>query len=305
MSQQDLSTTLVEWLERRGYDQVARTLRRDAGLSGGKVNPVVKLEDYAGHVNKEINRKIMFFRNENYKAEYEQEKEFNKRKNDEMGDDDDDYYGENARDGRPKREHTTAPATPNMPLGSATNRLFLGNLAFKITESKIASFFADCGEVSNIQWVTDKTTGQFYGTAFIEFADVDSAQKALSKNGKKCMERPMKVNYCGHRSAPSEGGSAPGATEQRKMPPAPKWSDHPEGCKTLFMGNLSFEIQEEQVRAFFGHCGEIYDVRWAYRDDGEFKGIGWIEFNDEDTLQKAVKLHGKALAGRPVRLDFA
>jgi nucleolin len=301
MSNQELASTIVEWLERRGYEQVARALRRDAGLSGRKVTPNVKLEEFSNHVNKDINRKLLTFRNDSYREKFEDDKDAKKRK--QMDGQDDDYFGEGGdeRSNKRQKSNDTSPATPLLPLGTATNRLFLGNLAFKITETKIQSFFADCGEISNIQWVTDKTTGNFYGTAFIEFDSLDAAQKALSKNGKKCMERPIKINFCGHRQ---EANANP-ESQQRKMPPAPKWSDHPEGCKTLFMGNLSFEIQEEQVRAFFGHCGEIYEVRWAYRDDGEFKGIGWVEFNEEDSLQKAVKLHGKALAGRPVRLDFA
>eukprot|EP00461_Guttulinopsis_vulgaris_P006405 UN06435 len=89
------------------------------------------------------------------------------------------------------------------------------------------------------------------------------------------------------------------------MPPAPKWTDKPEGCTTLFMGNLSFEVTEEQVRTFFGSCGSIYEVRWGQRTDGSFNGIGWIQFDEENALQKAIRLHGKALAGRPVRLDYA
>ena len=46
----------------------------------------------------------------------------------------------------------------------------------------------------------------------------------------------------------------------------------PEGCKKLFMGNLSFDIDDDTVVAFFKSCGNMVGLRWlTHRDSGEFR----------------------------------
>ena len=81
----------------------------------------------------------------------------------------------------------------------------------------------------------------------------------------------------------------------------------PEGCTTLFAGNLNFNIDDDAMKEFFKGCGEVSSIRWLTdKDTGDFKGCGFIEFADPDTaLDKAAALNGTALMGRDVRLDYA
>lgn len=44
-------------------------------------------------------------------------------------------------------------------------------------------WYDSAGTVKEIEWVTDKRTGKFYGSAFLEFEEAESAEKALQKNG--------------------------------------------------------------------------------------------------------------------------
>ncbi|KVI05275.1 Nucleotide-binding, alpha-beta plait, partial [Cynara cardunculus var. scolymus] len=76
------------------------------------------------------------------------------------------------------------------------------------------------------------------------------------------------------------------------------------GSKTLFMGNLSFSIEEADVRHFFKDAGEIIEVRFAVRDD-RFAGFGHVEFATVEAALEALKLNNEMLLGRPVRLDVA
>lgn len=78
----------------------------------------------------------------------------------------------------------------------------------------------------------------------------------------------------------------------------------PEGCWTLFLGNLSYNIDEEKVREHFKDCGEISSVRWVEKD-GEFNGCGFVEFADETSLDAAAKLQGTVLLGRTLTIDYA
>ncbi|WJZ86783.1 hypothetical protein VitviT2T_006233 [Vitis vinifera] len=77
------------------------------------------------------------------------------------------------------------------------------------------------------------------------------------------------------------------------------------GSKTLFVSNLSFSIQKEDVEHFFKDAGEVVDVRFSSDADGRFKGFGHVEFATPEAAQKALKVNGKDLLGRAVRLDLA
>jgi nucleolin len=83
-------------------------------------------------------------------------------------------------------------------------------------------------------------------------------------------------------------------------------SEKPEGCTTIFCGNLSFQVDEESLRAAFAECGEISEVRFATdRETGEFKGFGHIEFVNTESTDKALELVGTDIMGRAVRVDYA
>ncbi|KAI3774039.1 hypothetical protein L1987_48582 [Smallanthus sonchifolius] len=79
---------------------------------------------------------------------------------------------------------------------------------------------------------------------------------------------------------------------------------HDTGSKTLFLGNLSFSIEEDDVRDFFKNVGEIAEIRFAIKDD-RFMGYGYIEFTTAEAAQEALKLNKEVLLDRRVKLDFS
>ncbi|KAK8971313.1 Nucleolin 2 [Platanthera guangdongensis] len=78
------------------------------------------------------------------------------------------------------------------------------------------------------------------------------------------------------------------------------------GSKTLFVGNLSYDITDDDIFEFFKEAAEVADVRLSRNEEGEFKGYGHVEFATAEEAQKAMNtLNGHEFAGRQVRLDFA
>ncbi|KAG6497062.1 hypothetical protein ZIOFF_044948 [Zingiber officinale] len=77
------------------------------------------------------------------------------------------------------------------------------------------------------------------------------------------------------------------------------------GSRTLFIGNLSYDVGQDDVAEFFKTAGEVVDVRLATAEDGSFKGFGHVEFATEEDAKKALELNGNELFGRGVRLDVA
>nr|XP_043626343.1 nucleolin 2-like [Erigeron canadensis] len=84
----------------------------------------------------------------------------------------------------------------------------------------------------------------------------------------------------------------------------PATTSHATGSKTLYLGNLSFAVEEDDVRDFFKDVGEIAAIRFAIRDD-RFLGYGHIEFTTSEAAQEALKLNKEVLYDRRVKLDLA
>jgi len=179
-------------------------------------------------------------------------------------------------------------------------RLFLGNVSFDADDEKLKEHFKDCGEIQDIYWVTDRDSGDFRGFGFCTFYDQESADKAYAMSGKDFCGRAMRVDYT-HPKPSRSGGGGRGGGKTRPL------SEKPDGCTTVFVGGLPDDIDDAKITEFFSDAGAISQIRWLTdRDSGEFKGAGFIEFEDPAaSLDKAIAKNGCELNGRKVRVDYA
>lgn len=73
-------------------------------------------------------------------------------------------------------------------------KLFIGNLAWGVTDDKLKDAFTAFGEVTGARVVTEKGSGRSRGFGFVEFADDAAADKAVAEmNGKDLEGRPIRV----------------------------------------------------------------------------------------------------------------
>jgi nucleolin len=185
---------------------------------------------------------------------------------------------------------------------TACSKVFLGNLSFQIDDDTVKDFFKDCGEIIETHWIEDKETGRFKGCGFATFTSPDAASLAVAMTGQDCMGRDIRVDFSLPRAGRDGGAKNNGASKFGSKP----LSERPEGCTTVFAGNLSFNIDDDQMRTFAEDCGEIKALRWLTdRDSGDFKGCGFIEFYDEAAVDKFVLKNGVDCMGRPIRLDYS
>jgi RNA recognition motif-containing protein len=79
--------------------------------------------------------------------------------------------------------------------------IYVGNLSFNTSTSQLEGLFAEYGEVTKAQVVTDRDTGQSRGFGFVEMANQEQAQKAISAiHGTEVDGRQLKVNEAKPRS---------------------------------------------------------------------------------------------------------
>ena len=85
--------------------------------------------------------------------------------------------------------------------------IYVGNLPYSVTDADLREAFSRFGEVSQINLITDKITGESKGFGFVEMADnaqSDAAIKGL--NGTDMKGRNIKVNQAKPKSdRPSRG----------------------------------------------------------------------------------------------------
>lgn len=74
----------------------------------------------------------------------------------------------------------------------------------------------------------------------------------------------------------------------------------------LYVGNLPFSVNEEQLRGVFAQYGDISELSLIMdRDTGRPKGFGFITFANQQAAEKALEQNGKDLGGRPLRVNIA
>jgi cold-inducible RNA-binding protein len=95
-----------------------------------------------------------------------------------------------------------------------SNKLYVGNLSFRVTSEDLAEYFAAAGAVESANVVFDRETGRSRGFGFVEMATEDDANNAIAQfNGQEYDGRNMVVNEARPREdrASSGGGGRRGA----------------------------------------------------------------------------------------------
>jgi len=77
--------------------------------------------------------------------------------------------------------------------------------------------------------------------------------------------------------------------------------------KSLFVGNLSFQATESDLRAMFQPFGQITRIHMAMdRETGRARGFAFVEMPNDDEAKKAISaLDGKEFGGRNVKVNEA
>jgi RNA recognition motif-containing protein len=77
--------------------------------------------------------------------------------------------------------------------------------------------------------------------------------------------------------------------------------------KKLYVGNLSWDTNDDALKAAFEPYGEIAEaVVVTDRDSGRSRGFGFVTFESAESADKAIAaLDGSTLDGRPIRVNEA
>ena len=75
----------------------------------------------------------------------------------------------------------------------------------------------------------------------------------------------------------------------------------------IFVSNLSFDVQDEDLKDFFTPYGEVTSARVITdRETGRSRGFGFVEMTDEAASKKAIaELDGASVENRTISVSIA
>ncbi|KAJ2285211.1 Nucleolar protein 12, partial [Coemansia sp. RSA 2706] len=178
--------------------------------------------------------------------------------------------------------------------------LFIGNLTIQcITDRKVYSELKTlCSSHGTIKAIRFRSIafsellprkiafirGKFHSerqvcNAYVEYADEDSAKKALVLNGTQFQEKHIRADLANNDKA-----------HDMK--------------RSVFVGNLDFAAEEEDLWRHFGSCGAVENVR-IIRDSKTNlgKGFAYVQFVDRSSVALALKLNGAEVNSRKLRVQ--
>eukprot|EP01113_Clastostelium_recurvatum_P010468 TRINITY_DN1520_c0_g1_i6.p1 TRINITY_DN1520_c0_g1~~TRINITY_DN1520_c0_g1_i6.p1 ORF type:complete len:448 (-),score=107.18 TRINITY_DN1520_c0_g1_i6:21-1364(-) len=187
------------------------------------------------------------------------------------------------------------------PLRAPVYTVAISNLPFTTEEVQLRQFLEenipkhnDGGDVvSGIRLMKGKD-GRPRGMAFVDLATEDAMNAAISSLHKSTkLGRAINVE--------KSVGVAPSAV------PIPTGSkQHHTDEHTIFIKNLGYRVTDQEIKTEFEKYGTVVAVR-SLRDkeSGRFRGLAYVEFEDDDTVQRSLRSHGALLQGRAIHVEVS
>ena len=127
---------------------------------------------------------------------------------------------------------------------------------------------------------------------YVNFMNQSDAANAIENMNQQVFEgRRMTVQYSFRKDSTD--------SRARPNPTAPS--------KTLFIGNMSFQMTDQDLNELFRDIRDVVDVRVAIdRRTGQPRGFAHADFLDVASAMKALKqLNDKEVYGRRLRIDYS
>ena len=196
---------------------------------------------------------------------------------------------------RQKAKAAAAEATPaEVPAPApvddeAARTVYCEGLRYDEAEDDVRTFFAAHGAIKELRLPRYQDSGRLRGYGHVEYESANGAAAALKASGSSLGGRYVTIQ-------PSK------AKDQAAWTPRPR----PDGCRTIFVKNLPYDIPSDALRRSFEKFGKINDVRLAVHNHTQRqKGFGYVTFVKETSAEAAVRGQSDVrVRGRAVYVDY-
>uniref|UniRef100_A0A7N5JDH4 Heterogeneous nuclear ribonucleoprotein D-like n=1 Tax=Ailuropoda melanoleuca TaxID=9646 RepID=A0A7N5JDH4_AILME len=144
-------------------------------------------------------------------------------------------------------------------------KMFIGGLSWDTSKKDLTEYLSRFGEVVDCTIKTDPVTGRSRGFGFVLFKDAASVEKVL-----ELKEHKLDGKLIDPKRAKALKG---------KEPP-----------KKVFVGGLSPDTSEEQIKEYFGGFGEIENIELPMdTKTNERRGFCFITYSEEEPVKKLLE----------------
>jgi len=214
-------------------------------------------------------------------------------------DDEDDADKEDgkAKDGKKKKEKERSPYG-----------VWIGNLRFTVTKPELRQWLVDNSggaitddAITRVHMPTTKQAAgpgpkkapENRGFAYVDFATFEANVAAIALSETEWYRRKLLIkdskSFEGRPKKEEPEPVGPDGTNKGKGGASETAAAAGRSTK-IFVGNLSFNVTEDDLHAHFEKCGKIRWIKVAtFEDSGKCKGYGWVNFEDADAAAWAVK----------------
>ncbi|KFK35685.1 hypothetical protein AALP_AA4G023800 [Arabis alpina] len=173
---------------------------------------------------------------------------------------------------------------------SIRRTVYVSDIDQSVTEEVLAGLFSGCGQVVDCRICGDPHSVLRF--AFVEFADDQGAQVALTLGGTMIGYYPVRVLPSKTAILPVNPTFLPRSEDEREM------------CtRTIYCTNVDKNATETDVKAFFEtSCGEVIRLR-LLGDQLHSTRIAFVEFVMAESAVAALSCSGIVLGSQPIRVS--
>ena len=186
----------------------------------------------------------------------------------------------------------------------AANKVYVGNLDFKVSDEQLEGFMGDAGRVTNLD-LARGANGYSKGFALVEYETPEEAERAIKLlNDKQLGSRPVFVREDRGEGKPGRRELAPArpGAPQREFKDkgiAPLRVRAEDRGRLLYVGNIPWRTSWQDLKDIFREVGEVIRVDIPLGSDGRSRGFATVLYETPEAAQEAVKkFHEFDLEGR-------
>ncbi|XP_022745916.1 polyadenylate-binding protein 2-like [Durio zibethinus] len=160
-----------------------------------------------------------------------------------------------------------------------TTSLYVGDLDFSVTETQLFEYFNQVGQVVTVRVCKDLSTRRSLGYGYVNYGNPQDAARALDLLNFTVLNRkPIRIMYSNRDPSLRKSGTG-----------------------NIFIKNLDKGIDHKALHDTFSAFGNILSCKIATDPSGQSKGYGFVQFDNEESAQKAIeKLNGMLLNDKQV-----
>lgn len=173
-------------------------------------------------------------------------------------------------------------------------KMFVGGLSWQTTTDVLTDFFEEnFGEVLECNIMKDPVSKRSRGFGFITFADPETVDKVLQSHRENpiCLDEKI--------IDPKVAVPPKRANNNNKSYTTPQ-------TRRIFVGGLSSDSCDEDLREYFNSFGKVADVQLMYdRNTNRHRGFGFVSFESEKPAEKVCSIQYHDIKGKKVEVKVA